>query len=233
METLEEDRDLQAALGQQARNDLLLEHAPQLARHARGEEESRLADVEGESARGADRVVEHFGGGRQHRLLAIVGRHLPAAQPEEFFHALQPRFVEHQLDPGGARGDLLRQIIHRRTESAIDDHRVGALSGEFEGQQQAVAIVADGGLPAHRQAHVLQLLRDVAEVGVDDLAGEHFVAGAYDFDAHVVKLLGCLGAPPSMAQCRRRRDEAAEAGASGAFKVVQDTSRQHPTNREA
>jgi hypothetical protein len=36
------------------------------------------------------------------------------------------------------------------------------------------------------QADILQLLRHVGEIGVGDLAGQHFVAGADDLNAHAV-----------------------------------------------
>jgi hypothetical protein len=54
---------------------LLFEHTIELARHPGGEEEAGLADVEGKAAGGADRVVEDFGGRRQHRLFPVVRRH--------------------------------------------------------------------------------------------------------------------------------------------------------------
>src|SRR5882724_5779599 len=64
VEPLQVNDRLQAALGEEARDDLLLEHAPELARDAGSEEEARLADVEGEAARGADGVVDYFRGDR-------------------------------------------------------------------------------------------------------------------------------------------------------------------------
>src|SRR5262249_44242519 len=81
-------------------------------------------------------------------------------------------------------GDLLGQVVDGRAEAAVDDDRIGALAGELEGAEQALAVVADGGLPAHGEADVLELLAHVAEVGVDDLAGQHLVARADDLDAH-------------------------------------------------
>ena len=121
---------------QQPRNDLLFEHAPHLARHARREEEARLADVHREAARGADGIVEHLGAGRQHRLLPVVRRHHAAAAREEVLHRRQPRLVQLELDAGGLRGDFLRQVVDRGPEAAIDDDRVGALAGQLEGEQQ-------------------------------------------------------------------------------------------------
>src|SRR5688500_8342749 len=98
MKTLEEDRGLYTAAGEEARDDLLLEHAPELARHARREEESRLADVEREATGGADRVVEHLRRRGQHRLLAVVGRHDAAAPGEELLHPREPLLAEDELD---------------------------------------------------------------------------------------------------------------------------------------
>src|SRR5215470_17896407 len=72
VEALEADRGLLAAPREQTGDDLLLEHATQLARHAGREEEARLADVEREAARGADGVVEDLRGGGEHGLLAVV-----------------------------------------------------------------------------------------------------------------------------------------------------------------
>jgi hypothetical protein len=85
----------------------------------------------------------------------------------------------------GSIADLLRQIVDRRAEPAVDDDRVGAPAGVQKRRQQGVAVVADRRSPAHRQADILQLLGDVAEVGVDDLAGQHLVAGADDLDQHL------------------------------------------------
>ena len=48
-----------------------------------------------------------------------------------------------------------------------------------------VAVAANRGAPAYRQHNILQLLRDIAEIGIDDLTGQDFVAGADDFDLHV------------------------------------------------
>ena len=92
--------------------------------------------------------------------------------------------MQGQLHARGLRRDLLRQIVDRGPEPAVHDDGVGAAPGELEREQQALAIVADGRLPAHREPEILQLLGDVAEVGVDDLAREHLVTGADDFDAH-------------------------------------------------
>ena len=128
MEALQMDRGRDTAARQQARDDLLFEHAAQFARHSRRKEEPRLADVERKAAGGADRVVEDLGGRRQHRLLPVVRRHDAVAAAEEILHALQPVLVEDELDPGGARGDLLRQVVDGRPEPAIDDDRVGALA---------------------------------------------------------------------------------------------------------
>src|SRR5262245_57493876 len=100
-EALEEDCRLQPAAGQQARNDLLLEHPLQLARHAGREEEARAADVEREATGGADRIVDDLRGRGQHGLLLVVGRHHAAAPAEEPLHAGQPLLVHRQLDTGG------------------------------------------------------------------------------------------------------------------------------------
>jgi hypothetical protein len=62
--------------------------------------------------------------------------------------------------------------------------------GEVEGAEQAGAVVADRGAPDDGQAGILQLLAHVAEIGVDDLAGEHLVAGADDLDAQIRFPLG-------------------------------------------
>src|SRR4030095_8214512 len=67
---------------------------------------------------------------------------------------------------------------------AVDEHRVRALGGEEEGAHQALPVVAHRGFPRHGQAHVLELLAHVGEVGVDDLARQHLVAGADDLDSH-------------------------------------------------
>ncbi len=184
MEALQVDDAWRAAARQQARDDLLVQHAVQLARHARREEEARVADVEREAAGRADRVVEDLGRLRQHRLLAVVGRHDAAAAVEEALHAREPVLAEDELDAGGPRRDLLREIVDGGTEPAIDDDRIGARAGLGERRQQRLAVVAHRRAPAHGEADILELLADVAEIGVDDLAGENLVAGADDLDPH-------------------------------------------------
>ena len=186
MEALEVDRGGCAAAGEQARDHLLLQHAPQFARHAGREEETRAADVHGETAGGTDRVVDDLGRGRQHRLLAVVRRHDAAALGEEVLHLRQPLFVQHQVHAGRLRGHFLRQVIDGRAEAAIDDDRIGTLRCKLECLEQAFAIVADRGAPVHRKSDILELLAHVAEIGIDDLAGEDFVSRADDLDAHGV-----------------------------------------------
>ena len=92
------------------------------------EEEARLADVEREAAGGADRIVEQLGAGGQHGLLAVVGRHHAAAPAEELLHPAEPFLAEDELDAGGLGRDLLRQIVDRGAQPAVDDDRVGALA---------------------------------------------------------------------------------------------------------
>ena len=184
MEPLEEDRGLPAAPRQEPRDHLLVEHAVQLARHAGGEEEARLADVEREAAGRADRIVEHFRGRGQHRLLAVVGRHDAAAAREQRLHLGEPFLAEDELDPRRLGRDLLRQIIDRGPEPAIDHDRVRPLPGEAEGGEKRVAVVADDGAPAHREPDILELLGDRVVVGVDDLAAQDLVAGADDLELH-------------------------------------------------
>ncbi len=184
MEALEMDHGLDAAALEEARDDLGLEHPPELARHAGREEEARFADIQGEAARGADRVVDDFGARRQHRLLAVVGRHDAAAAVEILLHARQPLGVEHEVDSGRLRGDFVREIVDRRAEAAIDDDGAGALAGLAECGEQRLAVVADRRAPAHGKAEILELLADIAEITVDDLAGQHLVAGADDLDLH-------------------------------------------------
>jgi len=184
MEPLEVDGDRPPGLGKQARDDLLLQHAAKLARHAGREKEAGGTDIESEAASGADRVVEDLRGRRQHRLLPVVGRHGASASGEERLHLLEPFPVQHQLAAGSLGRDLLREVVDRGTEPAIDDHRVGAACGQPERLQQSLAIVADRRAPDDRQPDILELLAHVAEVRVDDLAGQHLVAGADDLDAH-------------------------------------------------
>jgi len=177
-----------AAARQEARDNLLFEHAAQLARHPRGEEKSGLADIERKAASGADRVIEDLGGHQQHRLLPVVRRHDAVAPPEEILHALEPVLVEDEIDTGSARRDLLRQIVDGRPEPAIDDDRVGALARQPKRREQLLAVIADDRSPSDREPEILELLRHIAEVGIDDLAGQDFVAGADDLDAHAFLL---------------------------------------------
>ena len=50
--------------------------------------------------------------------------------------------------------------------------------------QQILAIIADSGFPAHGKTKILKLLSDVAEIRIDDLAGENLVPGADNLDVH-------------------------------------------------
>ena len=152
MESLEEDRRRCAAARQQARDHLLLQHAVKLARHARGEEEPCLADIEREAAGGADRVVDDLRAGGQHGLLAVVRRHDAAALGEEVLHLRQPLFVQHEVHAGRLGGYLLRQVIDGGAEAAVDDDRIDALGGKAERLQQAFPVVADGGAPVAPRA---------------------------------------------------------------------------------
>src|SRR6266481_2832552 len=200
VKALQVDDGLQAALCQEAGDDLLLEHAPELARHARREEEPGLADVEREAAGRADRVVDHLRGDRQHGLLPVVRRHYAAAPAKEVLHAGQPLLVQRQLDAGRLRRDLLGQVVDRGAEAAVDDDRVRSLRRQLERPQQALAVVADRRLPPDREADVLQPLAHVAEVGVDDLSGQDLVARADDLESH-----GRARVSPAAASRARRR----------------------------
>ena len=184
VESLEFRHALEAAHRQQARDHLLVEHAAHLARHAGGEEEAGLADRDGKAAGGADRIVDELGIGRQHRLLHVVGRHDPPAARIGFLHALHPVVAQHQLDAAGLGRDFLREIVDRGPQSAVHDHRVGALAGLMKRLQQALAVVADGGAPMDAQSDLYEAACHVAVVGVDGLAGEDLVAGTEDFHAH-------------------------------------------------
>jgi hypothetical protein len=127
VKALQMDCGRRSSARQEAQDDLVFEHAVHLARDSGGEEKPSLADVEGKAAGGVDRVAEDLGSGRQHRLLFVARRHDPVAAAKEIFHALDTVLVEDELDPRGARGDHLRQIVDGWAQPAIDDDRVGAL----------------------------------------------------------------------------------------------------------
>src|SRR6202035_2432294 len=100
----------------------------------------------------------------------------------------QPVFVEDELDPGGACRDLLGEIVDGGPQPAIDDDRIGTSPGHSKRREQFLAIIADGRPPAHREPEILELLGHIAEIGVDDLAGQNLVPGADDLDAHALPL---------------------------------------------
>src|SRR5437870_1634532 len=189
VEALQVDGGLETALREEPRDDLLLEHAPELAGDAGSEEEAGLADVHGEAAGGADGIVDDLRRYRQHGLLPVVGRHDAATPAEEVLHAGEPFFVQDELDARRLSRDFLGQVVDGGAEPAVDDDGIRALGGKLKGPEQALAVVAHRGLPLHGEAHVLQLLAHVAEVGVDDLAGEDLVARADDLEPHVVAWL--------------------------------------------
>ena len=90
--------------------------------------------------------------------LRLFGGILRARRREEILHPRQPFLVQFQLDAGRLRRDFLRQVIDRRAEPAIDDHRIGAPAGQAERLQQTVAVVADRGAPMHGKPDILELL---------------------------------------------------------------------------
>src|SRR5579871_1601328 len=97
---------------QYAGNHLLFQHPKELARHPGRKEKPRPANVEGKSTGGADRIVEHLGARRQHRLLAIVCRHDAVAAAEKLLHAGEPFLAKNEIDTGRARRNLLRKIVN-------------------------------------------------------------------------------------------------------------------------
>ena len=184
VEALELDRGLRAAAGEQARDDLLLQHPAQLARHAGGEEEPRVADIHREAAGGADRVVEHLRVDRQHRLLAVVGRHDAVAAGEEAsIRASHSSFSTSSTpaacaaiscDRSSTVGPRPPLTITASARSAASRNAVSRVS---RSSPTVVPQCTD-------EPDILELLCHVAEIGVDDLAGEHLVAGADDLDPH-------------------------------------------------
>ena len=173
-----------AAQLEQARDHLLVEHAPHLARHAGREQETRAADGDGEAAGRADRIVDELGVGGQHRLLAIVGRHHATAPRIGLGHARHPGLVQHQRDAARLGRQLLRKIVDRGAQPAVHDDGVGALARLPEGLEQGVAIVADRRAPMHVESDFRQASRHETVIGVDRLAGQDLVTGAQDFDSH-------------------------------------------------
>ena len=94
---------------------LLIEHAAHLARHAGGEEKARLADGDGEAAGRADRIVDELRIGRQHRLLAVVGRHDPAAPGHAHLVAGAVEIVTADLgkpDAAARCADVCQELAH-------------------------------------------------------------------------------------------------------------------------
>ena len=150
MKSFQMNRGRRPGPRQNPRNHLFLQHSPHFPGYAGREEKSCFSDIHGETAGGADGIVDHLRRRGQHRLLAVVRRHGPGAAGEETLHLLQPFLMQHQFHPRRPRRDLLRQVVHGRAQSAIDDHGVGALTREREGRQQRFPIVANRGAPVHR-----------------------------------------------------------------------------------
>jgi len=99
-------------------------------------------------------------------------------------HPRKPLLRELELDASGLCGNFLGQVIHCRPQAAVHDDGIGPLPRELKCQQQVLAVVPDRRLPSHRKPGVLEPLGDVAEIGVDDFACQHLVAGANDFYPH-------------------------------------------------
>ena len=95
------------------------------------------------------------------------------------------------------RPELLRQVVDRGAEAAIDDHRVRPRAGLPEGLKQRGPVVAHGRAPMDVEAEFAEATGDMAVVGVDRLTGQNLVAGAQNFDAHVFpwfcRSLDCAG----------------------------------------
>ena len=93
--------------------------------------------------------------------LRLFGGMIAAAPGEERLHLREPFLVQHQLDPGCLRRDLLRQIIHGGAQPAIHDHRIGPLASEPERLQQAARGRRPTVVPQITdQPDILQLLAD-------------------------------------------------------------------------
>src|SRR4029453_7756517 len=184
VEALEPRHTGDAADLEQAGSHFFAQLGATLARNAGGKKEARLADGDGEAAGRADRVVDELGILRQHRLLLVVGRHEAAAPGVTLGHARHPVLAQYQRNATGLGRHLLREVVDGRAQTAIDDHRIGALAGLAESLQEAFPVVADGGAPVHGQPDIAEPPRHVAVIGVDGLAGQDLVAGAQDFYAH-------------------------------------------------
>ena len=61
---------------------------------------------------------------RQHRLLAVVGRHHAAAPREVLLHLREPLLREHQIDAHGFCRDFLGKIVNSGAQATVDNDRV-------------------------------------------------------------------------------------------------------------
>jgi hypothetical protein len=140
------------------------------------------------------------------RLASFRGSPRPAHQRQ----VRQRLRVLGEGNAGDLGDDLRREVVYRRSETAVDDHRIGLADQEREFPYQAPAIVAERDPPARRQAPGTELAGDQGGVRIDRVSTHQFITGEQELyiggGGHVVA--------PSVAGTRGNIAQAASAADS-------------------
>ena len=126
------------------------------------------------------RIGQHRRAARHLRLAPVHRRHLPPAGGKAAFDAFDNRriFVERQIEMRGHH--LARQIIVGGAKPAGEDHDAMPRQGVRHVRAQFVAVVADDRLERHRDAQLVEDLRDVQRIGVGLLWCQQLTANRDD-----------------------------------------------------
>ena len=201
------------------RDDERLPQLVQLPRHAGKRDDTHRArpsvdgEIDRERGRGAHRRMHPCAEGRE-RLPAVGGREGPTdggeAQTDLLLHVL----AQLELDPGGARERIARQIVRRRPESSTDDDDVDPFGepaqcvDELDHDVASSEVMHDGD-PAlaqpsadPRRVRVRQVAQQQLAPDGEDRRAQR--AGLWDRCAHGVVVAVLEEGPADPAVTRRR-----------------------------
>ena len=133
---------------------------------------------------GAARVGDGHGGGDEPGLLDVALGEADAARCEEGPQGALHVGVDERLLAQGGGDRLAREVVLGGAEAAGHDDDVGAAEGDLDGVDEALEVVADGGVEVEVEADGGQAGGDVLGVGVEDLAQEDLGADGDDLGLH-------------------------------------------------
>ena len=158
----------------------------QLARDAGQADDSAAGFLYDEGGGGAHRVFDGHGALRDVRLASVVLGHLAAKASKAGRDLVQQVLAEDQRAAGGVGHCFAGDVVHGGSQPARDEHDIGAVQGDGEHGDHALAVVADGALVMQVQPNVAQHAGYHGGVGIIDFAEQQLGAGDYDFCVHSV-----------------------------------------------